>query len=74
MLSNNPLNETKTEVPKNERYAVSKGIYTLGLLPFEYVRLVLDRATGEIWLEAKIEDMWFKITPKIKLEPTEVPE
>ena len=61
------------EIPPHERYAVSKGIYTMNLLPFEYLRLVLDRLENKIWLEGKIEDMWLQITPKWNLKFSEVP-
>jgi len=71
-LSKKPPKKKQPEIPPHERYAISKGIYTMNLLPFEYLRLVLDRVENKLWLEGKYQDIWLQITPKITPKISEV--
>jgi hypothetical protein len=63
-----PPEEKKEEIKPEERYAVSKSIYTLGLLPIEYVRMVIDQIESVWWLEGYIQGVWIVLTPKIPLQ------
>ena len=68
-----PPEEPEKEIKPEERYAISKSIYTLGLLPFEYIRVVIDQVEGVWWLEGYIEKVWVVLTPKqpFQLSPLE---